>query len=799
MPARRFAFLAGLFLTTLATLTLELLDTRLLSVLTWYHLSFFAVSTAMFGMSAGAVRVYLGGERFSEARAPRTLVRATTALALVIPLAHAANLYIPIDTDLSPRGAIALLATTLALGAPFYLSGVAVALALTRVPGPSGLVYAVDLAGAALGSLLVVPLLETLDISSATFACAAAAAAAALCFRVFAGPWGRVPGLLLLLLLVVATGANHTSPHGLRVIYAKGHFFYRSAIDREFWTIHGQLITRPPMQGHPPYWGEGGATEHYRAEYVQMSIDGAAQTVLTAWDGDPASLNWVQHDVTAMPYHLRKGGRVAVIGVGGGRDLLTALWAGSRSVTGIEVNEALLDLLRGDLREMAKLADQPEVTLVHDEARSWLTRTQDQFDVLQMSLIDTWASTGAGAFTLTENGLYTLEAWKIFLDRLTPDGLFSVSRWYSARNASETSRLLALATAALLERGVGEPRRHMILVGARQVATLMVANRPFTPAEIERARAIQVFFGFRMLLAPDMPPAEPLLGSIAASQSRAQLRRLLEPQRFDYSPPRDERPYFFNIMRPTELLRSIDLAGATGVVAEGNLLATHTLIALWAISLLLVAAVIMGPLARAGLPRMGRATFVSAIAYFGLIGAGYMLVQVPLMQRFSVYLGHPTYTAAIILSSMILATGIGSLLSDRVKIESDPRARVAIPLVIATLLGTATLSLQDVIDHTIAWDLFARCMIVLAFVGTIALPLGFCFPLGLRLVRTVSGDATPWMWGVNGACGVLASVTAVAISMWSGIHTSLYAAVAAYALLLLPAAALGRAAERSRC
>ena len=799
MRLQRLAFLAGLFLTTLATLTLELLDTRLLSVLTWYHLSFFAVSTAMFGMAAGAVRVYLGGARFSGEHAPRALVRAATALAVAIPVAHAANLYIRIDSELSALGVLALLATTLALATPFYFSGVAVALALTRVPGPSGLVYAVDLAGAALGSLLVVPLLKGLDISSAALACAAAAAAGGLCFRVFAGQSKPAVGSALLLLLVLATGANHVASGGLRVVYSKGLRIERDAIASESWTIHGQLVTRHPSTGPPWYWGPGKGAWDYTVEYVGMAIDGCAGTVLTAWDGNPDSLRWVQHDVTAFPYHLRRGGNVAVIGVGGGRDLLTALWARSRSVTGIEVNEGLLDLLRGELRGMANLADRPEITLVHDEARSWLTRTPQRFDVLQMSLIDTWAATGAGAFTLSENGLYTVEAWKVFLDRLAPHGLLSVSRWYSPENASETSRLLALATATLLDRGVSDPRRHLVLVaGGGRVATLLVSNEPMTRAEVERVLAVQLTYEFKLLLAPGLRPADPLLGRIAASRSLAELTQVLEGLPFDYSPPHDERPYFFNIMRPRQLLAGVDVAAATGVVAAGNLLATRTLIVLWTISLLLVVLVIFGPLARAGLPRMERGPFAAAIGFFALIGAGYMLVQVPLMQRFSVYLGHPTYTAAVTLFSMILATGAGSLLSDRVPIERDARARVVIPLAIASLLVAGTLALQSVIDRTIAWDLLPRCAVVATFVAALALPLGLCFPLGLRLVRAVSDDATPWMWGVNGACGVLASVTAVGISMWWGIHASLYSAVAAYALLALPAAVLGRAGSRVR-
>ena len=284
-----------------------------------------------------------------------------------------------------------------------------------------------------------------------------------------------------------------------------------------------------------------------------MRIDGAAGTDMTRWDGRPESLQWVEHDVTALPYHLRKGGDNAVIGVGGGRDVLTALWAGSRSVTGIEINEVFLDLLEGPLRDYARLADDPRVTLVHDEARSYLTRTDERFDILQMSLIDTWAATGAGAFTLSENGLYTLEAWKTFLHTLKPGGLFSVSRWYSPGRVSETSRLVALATAALLADGAPNPREHMILATTLGVATLVISNQPFTATDLAALDRTAQTFGFQVLLAPRRPAPEPLLARIADSRSSADVEAAVADRQYDYTPPTDERPYFFNTLKLSSL------------------------------------------------------------------------------------------------------------------------------------------------------------------------------------------------------------------------------------------------------
>ncbi len=279
--------------------------------------------------------------------------------------------------------------------------------------------------------------------------------------------------------------------------------------------------------------------------------------------------------------------------------------------------------------------------------------------------------------------------------------------------------------------------------------------------------------------------------------SAGALRVYLGGAAYDYSPPSDQRPYFFNILRPGDLFAASSTDQGIGVVAAGNLSATRSLVLLWGISAGLVALVILAPLLRSGLPSMDRASFTHAVAYFALIGTGYMLVQIPLMQRFSVYLGHPTYAVAVILFSMILATGAGSLLSDRIPIEIRSGWLLAIPLGIAGLLLLGTLAIQTLMDATLRLGLVPRCAIAAGFVALTALPLGTCFPVGLRLVARHSEGALPWMWGVNGACGVLASVSAVGVSMWSGIHTNLYAAAGAYALLAVPGLWLSRSARRS--
>ncbi len=792
MAGRRRWFLAGLFLTAFSTLVLEILDTRLLSVATWYHLSFFAVSSALFGMAAGGVRVYLGGAAFAGEAAPRALASHATRLAVSIPLFHVACLAVPIPTGVGVPTVVALGVTTLALAVPFYLSGVVVSIALTRIPGPSGLVYGVDLLGAALGSLAVLLFFELSNIVSAILALGAVASGAAACLHHYAGTRSAAAPLALALGLLAAAGFNEGVGGGLRTLYAKGQFQDPAEIEHERWTIHGQVSVGRSRPAAPFFWEQGTGDGLPKVMLRTMRIDGAAASMMTRWDGSIGGLGWAAESSTALPFHLRPGGEVAVIGVGGGRDVLIALWGGSESVTGIEINEAFLDLLRGPLRHYAGIADDSRVRLVHDEARSFLTRTADRYDVVLMSLTDTWATTGAGAFTLTENGLYTVEAWRTFLDRLAPGGLLAVSRWYSPRFASETSRLVALTTAALLADGARDPREHMILAARGNVATLIASKRPLRSSDLEALEGVRARLGLEILLAPGRPSPVSRLEAIAGSRSAGEITAAAADPRYDYSAPTDERPYFFNILKPGWFAFEEATRASAGVVAAGNMLATATLAVLWLLTALLVVAVILVPLARSGLPGMGAASFGLGVLYFALIGLGFMFVQIPLMQRFSVYLGHPSYSLAVILFAMILAAGVGSLVSDRLDVEASPVWTRAIPLGIAANLLLWTAGLQAIIDRTIELDLAARISLTAAVTSAAALPLGLCFPIGLRLVRRISDGATPWMWGVNGAASVLASVSAVWVSIWSGISTSLSLAVCAYALLVVPAVWLRR-------
>jgi hypothetical protein len=591
--------------------------------------------------------------------------------------------------------------------------------------------------------------------------------------------------------VALAACVGNAQSEGIRVLYPKNRAAWAQPVLDSLWNSHAHILAFQPTTGPAFYWGGGEGAAAFTNEQSFVLVDGEAGTPMTAWDGDPASLDWVSYDVTALPYHLRKAGRVGIVGVGGGRDILAAIWSGSPDVTAVEINDNVVSLLTTLHRRFTRIADHPGVRLVHDEGRAYLTRATDRYDVLQMSLVDTWAATGAGAFTLSENGLYTREAWRIFLDRLTPTGVVSVSRWFSPGQASETSRLIALAVGALLDRGVTRPLAHMALVSRNNVATLLVSPSPLSGADLDTMEAVSRARGFSVLASGRQPAADPRLDGILRSSSNAELRAAVADPTYDYAPPTDARPFFFNMLKPSAWWSGI--TSTDGGVIAGNLRATGTLVAILGVSVLFVAGAIALPLAARGRPAMPGGGLAAGLAYFTLIGVAFMCAQVAFLQRFSVLLGHPTYALVVVLFSMILFAGLGSFFSERATGASGARFGWWVWALAAGLAVTAA-TISGVCAVAVAWSLPARIATVLAVVAPLSFAMGFCFPHGARLVQARDESALAWMWGANGGAGVVASIGAVMVSMTLGIEANLWLSAGAYALLPLVARGIAQPA-----
>ena len=530
-------------------------------------------------------------------------------------------------------------------------------------------------------------------------------------------------------------------------------------------------------------WAPSPVTPPLPVVMANAQIDGEAATPVYEYQ-QPQQLNILRFDATTLVHELRPQGTACVIGIGGGRDLITALIAGHPRVLGVEINPAMVDMLRRVSARNPVLRD-PRVEVIVGDGRSVYARSGVHCEVLQASLVDTWAATGAGAFAHTESTLYTREAWKVFLDRTAPAGIVTFSRWYDPTRPSETSRLLSLAAQSLRDRGVTRPRDHIALAAAGNVATILVSPSALTADDLRALHDTCDRMHFTLLAAPDHRPETALLDQLLDAPTPEALAALGAPHQLDTSPPSDERPFFFQLLHPSLWLqprRVLALVrGAPGVL-EGNVMAMFELVVtFFAVSLLGLA--LLGPTlwraAREATPPLPGAR---AAVYFGSLGAGFMAAEIGLVQRMHVVLGHPTYALVFVLAGLLVATGVGSALSPRVL-----RTRKAVSvgaLVAAVVLAAMPYAvIRPLARATVDGGFGLRAAWAFGCAALVGVVLGMMFPSGVRYVERERG--APVALAVNGATSVLGSVAAITVSVGVGIPATFLLAAAVYLVAAL--------------
>jgi spermidine synthase len=797
----RTPFLAGVFLIALSSLMFQIVQTRILSVQAWYYMAFFAISVAMLGMTVGAVWVYLRQDKFETVPLPRTLSNFSLLAAIAMP-ASAAIQYSLITVPTSSLTTVISWSLMLAaMATPYVFAGVVMSLALTRSPFPAGSVYGCDLVGAALGCLVVMGVLNIVDGPTAIIIAGAICGFSALAFnasipsdRRRSGAQGsslRRPAVVIACLVVLAL-INHFVPAlRFRPIVVKDHIEGTETGTFEEWNSYSRIKVWPSGMSAPSLWGPSPALpSDLKVPSALMNIDGSAGTVMFHYDGTLDSIRFLQYDIVNLAYRLPDIHKSAVIGVGSGRDILSAHLFGVADLTGIELNPIFIRLDTRDpyFKSFSNLTLVPNLKLHVDDARSWFASTRERFDLIQMSMIDTWAATGAGAFSLSENGLYTLEGWRAFLHALNDDGIFTVSRWYNSRNTNEVGRMIGLGTAALLDAGDADPRSHIFLATSDHIGTLVLSKAPFTEEQIRILSDAAQKLGFKVLLSPDRSSESALLQRVVECHDIASLNRALGAGYLDLTVSTDRRPFFFNQMRLFDkhvfTIFALFIEGklGNGVIA-GNLIASATLVLILFISIVAVIATILFPL-RNAISSYPRRLVMRGSVYFSLIGMGFMLAEIALLQYFSIYLGHPIYSLGICLFGLILASGVGSLASESWRINTGRRLALWAAAIAAYLIVINS-TLPFVFQYTTGLERLARIAISLALILPLGFLLGFAFPTGMRLVSRIDAGPAPWFWGINGATGVLASVLGVMISMSFGIDVSIYVSAACY-LALIP-------------
>ena len=780
---------AALFLVTLSTLTYELLLTRIFSVTMYYHFAFVAISVAMFGMAVGALAVYLRPHVFTPDRLQRHLTLGTLWFALTIVASFLTHVLVPFLPHATLLGLLSVVLTYVVLCIPFTFSGIVVALALTRFPRQVSALYAADLAGAALGCALLGPLLRITDAPTAVIVMAAVAGAAALLFATEVRTRALVRACAAVTLVLAVFSVWHTymvrreSPW-LRLIWVKGGYEKRPIAER--WNSFSRIrvFGDPNRFISPSGWGMSSTIPAtLRTQELHMDIDSNAGTEVTRWDGNPASLEHLKYDVTNIAHYIRPQSHVLVVGTGGGRDILSALAFDQRKVTGVEINDNILYFVHQRFGDFTGHIDRhPRVTFVNDEARSYITRMKDRVDMIQISLIDTWAATASGAFVLTENSLYTVEAWRSFLDHLAPRGILSVSRWYFADRPGEVYRIAALASTTLMQMGVTRPGDHYAIVRARPadnpeapngIGTLLVSRDPLSPQDLDTLEAVAARMKFEVVQSPRHSADD----TFAAIADGNRLEQAIATHPLDISPPTDNSPFFFHMLRLRDVF-DVSRWRDQGAVAF-NMKAVGLLGVLLITVAALTALCIIVPLLRTRrtIDLTGAGPH---LLFFAAIGFGFMLVEISQVQRLTIFLGHPVYALSVVLFSLLLSSGLGSLSTARAG-DTIAAAMVRIGSTVVVLVAFGVLTPAAVR----AFDGSANTTRILLSIALL-FPLGFCmgmaFPLGMRVALRTSPQLAPWLWGINGAASVCASVLAVVIAIGAGISAAFWVGTACYVL-----------------
>jgi spermidine synthase len=782
MRPRLTALFAGIFAVAFGTLLFEIALIRILSFTIWYHFGYVVIATALLGFGAAgsflAVRSGFGRQGLRDALAACALLSGC-AMAGVLLFVATARLD-PMRILRDPGQLALLVGYQIAASVPFFFAGVAVSLALRAAAQRVDRLYFWDLLGGGLGCLCAVVLMNHLTPPGAAAVAAAALAAAAAIFA----ERGALRAASLALALGLAGAAPFAgrlpfTPAGSKELMLQVELLGARPVRHEWTALFRTDLVENGPKGDGFTWGMSRrAPESVDPPPYHLAHDATAGAAIHDLRGGWA-IDYVPWHIFQFPYRVAPPRpEVLVIGVGGGRDVVVAQQMGARRITGVDLDPVALDWLENELDAVsAGLFRQPHVRLVAAEGRHFVQSTDERYDLIQLTGVDTLSAVNSGAYVLAENYLYTVEAVHAYLDRLRPGGVLSFA--VANPNPSEpmaAGRMLAVAREALKERGVRAPEQHLAAIDSRTLyVAVMVRATPFTPEETAalEARARELDMGVLWLPGRRSHAAFAGLARLDGPRRAALLERL----RFRVDATRDDRPFFFAFFRWSGLLAPGQIT-ASHASALGQIVLLALLASLTSLGALFILAPLgvfrrsaPGPLA----PRLG------VLALFLAIGLGFMLFEISLIQRFVLYLGYPTYSLSVTLFSLLVFLGWGSFLSRRFV----GRHRLALVLAVAAIGALALFyahGMPALQRATFAAPLAARAAISALLLAPLGLAMGIFFPLGIRVASAVHEDLVPWAWGINGCASVTAGVLAIVLAMEAGLSSVWALSVALYAL-----------------
>lgn len=751
----------GVALTTLATLILELSLTRLFSVVFYYHFAFLAISIALFGLGAGGVLSYLFASKTGKTF--QTLGWLSTVNALLVP---GSLLFLLTRQKEFDNLTLAVVYFTSAL--PFVIAGAVVSLAISETIERVDRVYFYDLIGAAGGCLLLVPFLDFFGGPTTVLAAGVLfAAAGAIWFHLVGRIQGRAGAVLLALALTSVIVLNFKKPV-IEVKFAKGQALPQESFVK--WNSFSRIGLVPDKR-----W---------------IVIDADASTGIASYDFDNLTEEQRRDLLSqgpALAHRLKRGAKTLIIGAGGGYDVARALAAGSKDVTAVEINPIIATtIMRERFPDLSqRLYFRPEVKVAVEDGRSFIRRSEEKYQIIQATLVDTWASTAAGAFALTENNLYTTDAFYDYLSHLTDDGILAFTRW-GFEPPRESLRLISLAREALLRLGETNPRLHFFVTreNMQQINqwgatdTVVITRKPMRPdmmpgivAQAGNAGLTAVYW-----------PGTPFPSAFAQYLNSPDPKAFYESYPYDVSPVSDNKPFFFYTVQPGDILEFLRSAYRSSADYKINR-AVPLLFGLLAVSILATLVTLALPPLLLGARLPAEKGVRRFLMYFVAIGTGYILIQVALIQKFVLFLGHPTYALTVIIFSMLVSSGLGSYYSRRVLKGSPERWRQVL-MVVTIVVGALALVAGPVTSFGVGWPLWWKALVAVVLIAPAGFLMGIPFPTGLGYLEKTHSSSVRWAWSLNAASSVMGSACSMFFALYLGLQMTLLLGGAMYLLAM---------------
>ncbi len=747
---------AGIFLLTLAVIMLELSLTRLFSATMYYHFAFMAISLALFGGGASGVFIYVIQDRIPTEKTDRWL----SVFAMMFSVSVIGSLFVILGNPLSlaadAENLTRLVVIYLATAVPFFMAGCSVSLAIARFARDINRLYLYDLSGAALGCLLLIPFLNVAGAINLIILIAVFGSISAVLFslgrentKMIAAAGTLAAGLFAFGIFNISTDkiAIHASKGNeeANVLYSKWNSFSRI-------TVLGDL-----------------------KKDVDIRIDADAATEIVPDAANSLLHQDLKKDIAELAYHIKPNANVAIIGPGGGRDVAAALAFDARRIVAIEINPIIASdvmLTEPFLSYSGNLYKHPKVELNIDEGRSFIRRTTERFDVLQASMVDTWAATGAGAFALSENNLYTVEAFKDYAIHLTDDGVFTMTRWYF-EPPDQLLRLISLSRAMMSELNISNPARHFILVRDRgsdptlSPATFIFKKSEFTDDEIRMIEMTAAASRFDILYTPLTQPDNVFTRMITEDDPATVWDSFVT----NVAPTYDNNPFYFNSLRATDLTRVFSISGEWRKTNLGS----FVLVVLFCITSVMVVLFIILPLVifRKRASENGEGGRIPYLLYFGCLGLGFIVVEIAMIQKFVLFLGHPVYSLSVILFSLLLFSAAGSYTTRFFREETLAKTLVKILILVAAIACVYILLLPPIFYNLVWLPHVYRILLSVLMMGPLAFTMGMPLPIGIRLLAGRLPAIIPWAWGVNGATSVMGSVATLIIAILTGFNQAL--------------------------